>query len=110
MTFHRLDGSPSVPGQAKYTADINTPGTLYANSDCDLPLPRGEKSRKCRSSRQLRRCSKGVKAVHLFKKEEDEVRWEGELIVAIAAERVEHAEDAVNAVVVEYEALAFLRR
>jgi len=99
----RIDGVAKASGQAKYTADINTEGTLFAKLvTCPLPAAKVKKI-DVEAAKKM----PGVKAVHLFKKEEDEVRWEGELIVAIAAERVEQAEDAVKAVVVEYEALPF---
>jgi xanthine dehydrogenase YagR molybdenum-binding subunit len=99
----RIDGVAKASGQAKYTADINTKGTLFAKLvTCPFAAAKVTKI-DVEAAKKM----PGVKAVHLFKKVDDEVRWEGELIVAIAAERVEQAEDAVNKVVVEYEELPF---
>ena len=49
----------------------------------------------------------GVKAVHLFKELDDEIRWDGDLIAAVAAERAEQAADGVKAIeaTIEYEVL-----
>src|SRR5262245_38480585 len=95
----RIDGVAKASGQAKYTADINTKGTLIATL---LTSPRAAaKIKKIDIDAATK--MPGVKAVHLFKKAADEVRWEGELIAAVAAERIEQAEDAVKAIGVEYD-------
>jgi xanthine dehydrogenase YagR molybdenum-binding subunit len=99
----RIDGVAKASGQAKYTADINTEGTLFA-ALLTSPLAAGKvKKIDIEAAKKM----PGVKAIHLFKKADDEVRWEGELIAAVAAERVEQSEDAIKAIVVEYEELPF---
>ena len=99
----RIDGVAKASGQAKYTADINTKGTLFAKLvTCPLPAAKVKKI-DVEAAKKM----PGVKAVHLFKKEGDEIRWEGELLVAIAAERIEQAEDAIAKVVAEYDPLPF---
>jgi xanthine dehydrogenase YagR molybdenum-binding subunit len=97
----RIDGAAKASGQAKYTADINTKGTLFAAL---LTCPHAAAKVKKLDVEAAKKMP-GVKAIHLFKKEGDEIRWEGELIVAVAAERIEQAEDAIKAVVAEYDEL-----
>lgn len=101
--IQRIDGPAKASGQAKYTADINPTGTLFARL---VTCPHAA-AKITKIDTDAAKKMPGVKAVHLFKKVGDESRWEGELIVAVAAERVEQADDAVNAVVVEYEVLPF---
>jgi len=100
----RLDGQVKASGQAKYTADINTKGTLYARAlTCPLPHAKVEKL-------DLSAAKKipGVRAVHVFTPEGAEIRWEGALVAAVAADRDEIARDAIRAIVVGYKALPFL--
>jgi len=101
--IQRIDGVPKASGQAKYTADINSKGTLYAKLVTSPLAAAKVKSIDVEAAKKM----PGVKAVHLFKKPDDEVRWEGELIVAVAAEREDQAREAVKAVKVEYEELPF---
>ena len=101
--IQRLDGVAKASGQAKYTADINPEGTLFArlvtcpHAAAKLAAIDGDAAKKVA----------GVRAVHLFKKIGDEVRWEGELIAAVAADRAEQAADGVKAIqaTVKYEVL-----
>ncbi|HLJ11848.1 MAG TPA: xanthine dehydrogenase family protein molybdopterin-binding subunit [Planctomycetaceae bacterium] len=99
----RIDGVAKASGQAKYTADINTKGTLFAVL---LTCPYAAAKVKSIDLEPARKMP-GVKSVFPFKKEKDEIRWEGDLVAAVAAERTEQAEDAVKAIVVEYEQLPF---
>ncbi|MBI3865084.1 MAG: xanthine dehydrogenase family protein molybdopterin-binding subunit [Planctomycetia bacterium] len=99
----RLDGVAKASGQAKYTADINTAGTLFAKLLTSTLAAGKIKKIDVDAAKKM----PGVKAVHLFKKVGDDVRWEGELIVAIAAERAEQADDALKQVQVEYEVQPF---
>ncbi|MFN0051482.1 MAG: xanthine dehydrogenase family protein molybdopterin-binding subunit [Planctomycetales bacterium] len=101
----RLDGEVKASGAAKYTADTNTEGTLFARLvTCKLPHAK-LKEIDVEAAKKI----PGVKAVHLFKKVDDEIRWDGELIAAVAAERAEQAEDGVKALeaTIKYEALEF---
>src|SRR5262245_9147507 len=99
----RIDGVAKASGQAKYTADINTEGTLFATLLTSTLAAAKVKKIDIEAAKKM----PGVKAIHLFKKVDDEIRWEGELIAAVAAERVEQSEDAIKAIVVEYEELPF---
>ena len=97
----RIEGVEKVSGQARYTADMNTPGTLHARL---LTCPHAHaKVKKLDLSAALK--MPGVRASHAFKEVDDEIRWEGELIATIAADRPELAEDALKAIKVEYEVL-----
>jgi xanthine dehydrogenase YagR molybdenum-binding subunit len=89
----RIDAAAKATGHAKYTADINTKGTLFA---CLVTskLPHGTLTAiDIEAAKKI----PGVKAVHLFKNVGDEIRWEGELIAAVAAERAEQAGDGAKA-------------
>jgi xanthine dehydrogenase YagR molybdenum-binding subunit len=99
----RIDGVAKASGQAKYTADINTDGTLFATLLTSHLAAAKIKKIDVDAAKKM----PGVKAIHLFKKVDDEIRWEGELIAAVAAERVEQSEDAIKAIVVEFEELPF---
>lgn len=99
--IQRLDGVAKSSGQAKYTADTNPEGTLYARL---LTCPHAH-AKLTKLDMTKAKGMPGVKAVHQFKDEDDEIRWDGELIAAVAAERPELAEDAIKAIQVEYEVL-----
>ena len=99
----RLDGVEKASGAAKYSADINTKGTLYARL---VTCPHGHaKIVKLDADAALK--VKGVHAVHLFKDVGAECRWDGELIAAVAADRPEYADDGVRAIkaTLEFEVL-----
>ncbi|MEX0718919.1 MAG: xanthine dehydrogenase family protein molybdopterin-binding subunit [Planctomycetaceae bacterium] len=97
----RLDGVEKASGSAKYTADVNPQGTLY----CRLLTCKHGHARIKKLDVEPAKNVKGVAAVHVFKETGSELRWDGELIAAVAAERAEYAEDGVRAIVVEYEVL-----
>src|SRR5579863_3567956 len=85
----RIDGVEKASGAAKYAADINTPGTLFAK------LFTSKQAHAKIKRLDIKRAEKvpGVKVVHVFKEAGAEVHWDGDLIAAVAAERVEQAED-----------------
>ena len=98
----RIDAVEKVTGTAKYTSDMNTPGTLFCRVlTCDKFAHAKIKKLDVEPAKKI----PGVRAVHLFKEVDDEVRWDGELIVAVAADRDEIAKDGVKAIVIEYEPL-----
>lgn len=97
----RLDGVDKASGAAKYAADINTPGTLYAKL---LTCPHAH-ARVKRLDVEPAKAVKGVKAVHVFRGVGSEIRWDGDLIAAVAAERPEYAEDGIRAIGIEYDVL-----
>ncbi|MCA9067706.1 MAG: xanthine dehydrogenase family protein molybdopterin-binding subunit, partial [Planctomycetaceae bacterium] len=97
----RLEGIEKASGFAKYSADVNTPGTLYARI---LACPHAHAKIKMLDMTAAQK-SPGVKAVHTFKDVGDEIEWDGVLVAAVAAETVEQAEDGIRAIKVEYEVL-----
>ena len=97
----RIDGHAKSSGEAKFAADINTPGTLYARA----LVCRHAHARVVKLNVEAARKVKGVHSVHVFRDVDSEVRWDGTLIAAVAAERPEYAEDGINAIEVEYEVL-----
>ena len=98
----RLDGVDKASGTAKYAADINTKGTLFAKV---LTCPHARAKIKNLNVEPAKK-SPGVKAVYVFEGvTERELEWDGALIAAVAAETVEQAEDGVRAIEVEYEVL-----
>lgn len=97
----RIEGIEKVSGHAKYTADINSPGTLFARLLICTHAHAKLKSLDLAAAEKM----PGVRATHAFKNVDDEIRWDGELIAAVAADRPELAEDAIKAIKVEYEVL-----
>lgn len=102
-SIERIDGFEKVSGRAKYTADINTPGTLFAKL---LTCPHAHAKLKKLDVEAAKKIP-GVRAVHIFDAGKDgaEIFWDGTLIAAVAADRPEIAEDGVKALIVEYEVL-----
>jgi len=97
----RIDALPKITGAAKYSADINTKGTLFARLVTCKHAHAILKKIDVEAAKKV----PGVKAVHLFKELDDEIRWDGDLIAAVAAERAEQAADGVKAIeaTIEYE-------
>ncbi len=94
----RADGPAKTTGTAIYTYDVRLPEMLYGRFVCS---PHAH-ARITRIDTDAALKLKGVMAAIPFG---HEVRYEGEPVVAIAAVSPEVAEDAVRAVVVEYEVL-----
>src|SRR5207248_140521 len=101
--IERIDGVVKASGEAKYTADINTEGTLMARLVTSPHAAAKITAIDPDAAKQV----KGVRSVFLFKKVGDEIRWEGELIAAVAADRSEQAAEGVKAIeaTVKYEVL-----
>jgi xanthine dehydrogenase YagR molybdenum-binding subunit len=97
----RIDGVEKASGFAKYSADINTPGTLFVRL---LTSTHGHAKIKLLDVKAAEKIP-GVKLVHIFKEADAEVHWDGDMIAAVAAERIEQAEDGVRAIKIEYEPL-----
>ena len=95
----RIDGIDKASGSAKYTNDINPPGTLYAK----LLTCKMGKAKITRLNLDAAKKIPGVHAVYLFKAVGDECNWDGEIVAAVAAERAQVAEDAVRAIEVTFE-------
>lgn len=95
----RIEGTAKASGAAKFAADINRKGTLQARA---ISCPHAHaKVTKLDTSRAAK--APGVKAVHVFNGEGIEVKWEGTLIAAVAAETLDQATDALKLITVEYE-------
>jgi len=90
----RIDGVEKATGAAKFTADINTKGTLYAK----LLTFKGGHAVITQLKVDAAKKIKGVRAVHLFRGTGTELLWDGALIAAVAADRPEIAEDGVRAI------------
>lgn len=113
----RIDGKAKVTGAAKYTADVNLPGLLYARMICAEVPSANVKNVDISEAEKL----PGVKAVHVLEKvlgvaevkgeapaKFPRIRFAGQPIAAVAAITPEIAEDAMRLVKVEYEELPFV--
>jgi xanthine dehydrogenase YagR molybdenum-binding subunit len=113
----RVDGKMKVTGAAKYTADINLPGMLYA-AMLTSPHPAARIRSIDISEAQN---APGVKAIYILEKvygqaqmkgeEKDKyprVRFAGQPLGAIAATSLEAADEAARLVKVDYEILPFV--
>jgi len=98
---NRIDGLEKASGYAKYTADMNQEGTLYAR----LLTCKHGKAKITRLNVEPAKKVDGVHTVYLFKNEGDECNWDGELVAAVAAETADIAEDGVRAIEVSFEEL-----
>jgi xanthine dehydrogenase YagR molybdenum-binding subunit len=100
----RIDGPWKASGRAKYAYDQNPPNMLYAKL-VTSPYAHAKVTAIDTSAAES---LSGVHAVHIFTPVGKEVNWEGQEVVAIAAETEELAEDAASRVKVEYEEMPFL--
>ena len=101
--IQRIDGAVKSSGAAKYTADVHTPGTLIAK----LVTCKHAHAKLKKIDLSVLEKQKGVKAWHQFVQVDGEIFYDGTMVVAIAAERAEQADDAVKALeaTIEYEVL-----
>jgi len=97
----RLDGPAKVTGRAKYTYDLQPSGMLWAKV---LRCPHAH-ARIKRLDVSAARAMPGVKAVRIIQGQGTEIQWALDDVVAIAATSENRAEDALRAIVVEYEVL-----
>ena len=95
----RIDGLDKASGFAKYTADMNQEGTLYARL---LTCKHGH-AKITRLNIEPAKKIAGVHTVYLFKNEGDECNWDGDIVAAVAAETADLAEDGVRAIEVSFE-------
>jgi xanthine dehydrogenase YagR molybdenum-binding subunit len=96
--LRRADGPAKSTGTAIYTQDVHLPGMLFGRFVCSPFAHATVKKIDTSAAERM----KGVKYVKQFA---TEVRYEGEPLVAIAATTLEAAEDAVKAVVIEWDVL-----
>jgi xanthine dehydrogenase YagR molybdenum-binding subunit len=94
----RADGPAKTTGTAIYTYDVRLPGMVHGRFVVSPHAHAKVKNVDVTAAQNIR----GVLAVIPFGKE---VRFEGEPVVAIAAVSPEVAEDAVRAVVIDYDVL-----
>src|SRR5690348_9402529 len=97
----RVDGPDKCTGKAMYTQDMRPPGMLFGKF-LTSPYAHAKITKLDLGPAQK---LKGVKAVLPVVNEGGEVRYEGQPVAAIAAETPEIAEDAANAIAVEYQNL-----
>ncbi len=97
----RLDGIAKASGQAKYAADINSPGTLYAK----VLTCKHAHAKIARLNVEPAKKVPGVHAVHIFRDTGTELFSDGTPIVAVAADRPEIADDGIRAIEIEYQVL-----
>jgi xanthine dehydrogenase YagR molybdenum-binding subunit len=97
----RQDGLPKATGTAKYTYDVNLKNQLIVRA---LGCPHGH----CRIRKidvAAAEKTPGVVHIDLLKQEGAEIEWEGELILAVAAESEGAAAEGVKNVKIDYEEL-----
>ena len=99
--IQRLDGIDKATGAAKFAADANPKDCLYARV---LSFKGGHGKVKSLDLEDAKKVP-GVKAVHAFVKEGDELQWDGALVAAVAAERQEQAEDGIRAIKFMFDAM-----
>ena len=101
--YQRVDGLAKVSGAAMYTTDMRMPGRLVG-AMLRSPYPHAEIV-----SMDLGKAlaMEGVKAV-LRLKPDNEIKYEGEPLVGIAAENELIAHAAMKAVAIEYKVLPFV--
>jgi xanthine dehydrogenase YagR molybdenum-binding subunit len=97
----RVDGPAKCTGTALYTQDMKPQGMLYGRF-LSSPYAHAKITKLDLGPAQK---IKGVKAVLTVVGQGGELRYEGQPIAAVAAETPEIAEDAANAIAVEYEML-----
>ncbi len=99
----RVDGPAKSTGHARYSFDINRPGLLHAMI---LRCPHAHARIKTLDTSAAEKMP-GFKALHPIKKAGDELFFEGEEILALAADTEEHCHDALRAIKIEFERLPF---
>src|SRR5215469_8175002 len=97
----RIDGPSKASGRAKYTYDTNPPGLLQGKV---LRSPHAHARITSIDTSEAQKLP-GVRAVRVVQPVGTEIQWEGDEIVAIAADTEEIAADAARKVKVEYEVL-----
>src|SRR5271169_57848 len=102
----RIDGPWKASGRAKYSFDVNRPGMLYGKM---LFSPYAHAVVVKLDTTEAERMP-GVKAIHKFIEggTDTDVKWQGQEIVALAAETEEQARDAVRKIHIEFAPLPYL--
>ena len=100
----RLDARAKATGEARYSIDVVLPGMLYGKI---LRTPHAAATVKAIDLAAAKKMP-GVRAAIAIAKPGDKLRFAGQEVAAVAAESPERALDAVAAIRVEYEPLAFV--
>lgn len=100
----RIDGPEKSSGRAKYSYDINRPGMLWGKMAIS-PYAHAKVAKIDTSAAEK---MPGVKGVVIIVPEGQEVLWAGQEIVALAADTEERAEEAADAIKIDYEPLPYL--
>lgn len=101
----RVDGKAKTSGGAKYTFDLQLPGMIHAKF-LRSPYP-AALVKRVDSSKAARH--PGVKAILLAKPQVPfQVRYAGDEVLAVAANTLHQAEEALKLIEVEYEELPFV--
>jgi xanthine dehydrogenase YagR molybdenum-binding subunit len=103
-SISRIDGPWKSSGSAKYTYDMDPSNMCYAKL---VTSPYAHAKVTAIDTSQAEKLP-GVRAVHIFTAVGKEVQWEGQNVVAVAADTEELAEDAAHRVRVEYDQQPFL--
>lgn len=103
----RYDAIAKVTGKAKFTADMQLPGMLYAKFYRSNTPHANIRSMNVAKAESL----PGVYAVHVMKNDNDEfpvVKYAGQPLAGVAAASLDIAEEAVKLIEVDYEHLDFV--
>lgn len=100
----RLDGPLKSSGRAKYSYDVNRQGLLQGKM---VFSPHAHAKITAIDTAEAEKAP-GVKALHIMTPVGLEVLWEGQPVLALAAETEDQARDAVRKVHVSYEQLPYL--
>jgi carbon-monoxide dehydrogenase large subunit len=113
----RVDNTGKVTGEARYTSDILLPGTLWAKTlrspyaharIVRLETSKAEKApgvRAVLTGNDVRGILYGRRYRDILVLAQDSVRFMGERVVAVAADTLEQAEQAVDLIEVQYQEL-----
>ncbi|HET7842306.1 MAG TPA: xanthine dehydrogenase family protein molybdopterin-binding subunit [Terriglobia bacterium] len=99
--IQRIDGPMKSSGRAKYTYDTRPPGMLYGRM---LTCPYAHAKITAIDTSEAEKLP-GVKGVLIIRPVGTEIQWEGDEVVAVAAESETAADDALRAIKVEYDVL-----
>src|SRR5437868_524150 len=100
----RVDSPLKVSGQAKYTYDVNRPGMLFGKM---VRSPYAH-CRVVSIDTSAAEKMPGVKAIQIVQAPGSQIFWQGDEVVAVAADDERTAEDAVRAIKVQYQKLSHL--
>jgi xanthine dehydrogenase YagR molybdenum-binding subunit len=112
----RIDGRQKVTGAAKYTADMNLPGMLFARM---IVSPRAAATISSIDTSEAEK-NPNVKAIHIFGRDDDRpsekgsgskfptLRYVGQPIGAVAATSQSEADEAARSIKIEYDIKPFV--